>query len=178
MKKHNPTTHIGELLNKTAFGEMMKGNKVGQIIKHSTIFSFWDNIVGARFSKFTKPYSIKYQKLYVSAKSPVVVQELTLYKSKILRNINSYSMPLGLEIKDIVFSYKNFSVTEPETLSQKEDKPVQISTEKVLTGEINSEVEEKIKSNIDKIKFLNEEQKQNFAQKIVSTYKAKNFQEK
>ena len=28
MKKHNPTTHIGELLNKTTFGEMIKGNKI------------------------------------------------------------------------------------------------------------------------------------------------------
>ena len=64
MKKHNPTTHIGELISKTAFGEMAKGNKMGAVIKHSTIFSFWNNIVGAKFAKFTKPYSIKYNKLF------------------------------------------------------------------------------------------------------------------
>ena len=64
MKKNNPTSQIGELLNKTTFGEMIKENKVGQIMKHSTIFSFWNNVVGAKFSKFTKPYAIKFNKLY------------------------------------------------------------------------------------------------------------------
>ena len=178
MKKHNPTTHIGELISKTAFGDMMKGNKMGAIIKHSTIFSFWDNIVGAKFAKFTKPYSIKYNKIYVSAKSPVVVQELNLYKAKILRNINSYAMPLGIEIKDIIFNYKNYSMDTPETLSnQVEDKPVQLSNSEVQSVEISSEVEDKIKANVEKIKFLNDEQKEKFASKIVSTYKVKNLQE-
>ena len=161
MKKHNPTTHIGELISKTAFGDMMKGNKMGAIIKHSTIFSFWDSIVGAKFAKFTKPYSIKYNKIYVSAKSPVIVQELGLYKTKILRNINSYSMPLGLEIKDIIFSYKNYAADVPETLSnQVEDKPVQLSKQEIQSVQISSDVEDKIKSNVEKIKFLNDEQKE------------------
>ena len=35
-----------------------------------------------------------------------------------------------------------------------------------------------IKSNVDKINFLNEEQKEKFAKKIESTYKAKNLQER
>ena len=156
----------------------MKGNKMGAIIKHSTIFSFWDSIVGAKFAKYTKPYSIKYNKIYVSAKSPVIVQELGLYKTKILRNINSYSMPLGLEIKDIIFSYKNYAADVPETLSnQVEDKPVQLSKQEIQSVQISSEVEDKIKSNVEKIKFLNDEQKEKFASKIVSTYKAKNLQE-
>ena len=156
----------------------MKGNKMGAIIKHSTIFSFWDSIVGAKFAKYTKPYSIKYNKIYVSAKSPVIVQELGLYKTKILRNINSYSMPLGLEIKDIIFSYKNYAADVPETLSnQVEDKPVQLSKQEIQSVQISSDVEDKIKSNVEKIKFLNDEQKEKFASKIVSTYKAKNLQE-
>ena len=176
MKKHNPTTHIGELISKTTFGDMIKGSKVGQIIKHSTIFSFWNNIVGAKFANYTKPYSIKFNKLYVSAKSPVIVQELSLYKAKIIRNINSYSMPLGIEIKDVVFSYKNFAVSTPETLKGVEDKPIQLTKSQIDTSKIDKEVEEGIKKNIDKIKFLNEEQKENFSNKIITTYKAKNFQ--
>lgn len=178
MKKYNPTTHIGELISKTAFGDMMKGNKMGAVIKHSTIFSFWNNIVGAKFSKFTKPYSIKYNKLYVSAKSPIIVQELSLYKAKILRNVNSYSMPLGIEITDIVFNYKNYCITTPETLSnQVEDKPVEITKEQLQTVSIDNSLQEQIKKNVDRIKFLNDEQKKNFADKIASTYKAKNLQE-
>ena len=86
-------------------------------------------------------------------------------------------MPLGLEVKDIVFSYKNFAVSTPETLTQQEDKPIQLSKNEVQSVEISSEVEQKIKTNVEKIKFLNSEQKEKFAQKIVSTYKAKNLQE-
>ena len=176
MKKHNSTTHIGELISKTTFGDMMKGSKVGQIIKHSTIFSFWNNIVGAKFANYTKPYSIKFNKLYVSAKSPVIVQELSLYKAKIIRNINSYSMPLGIEIKDVIFSYKNFAASIPETMKGVEDKPIQLTKAQIDTSQIDKKVEEGIKKNIDKIKFLNEEQKENFSNKIITTYKAKNFQ--
>lgn len=179
MKKHNPTTHIGELINKTTFGDMMKGNKMGAIIKHSTIFSFWNNIVGAKFSKFTKPYSIKCNKLYVSAKSPIIVQELSLYKAKILRNINSYSMPLGIEITDIIFNYKNYCASVPETLSkQVEDKPIEITKEQLDKISLDEKVQEEIKKNVDRIKFLNDQQKKNFARKIESTYKAKDLQEK
>ena len=178
MKKFNQTSHIGELLNKTAFGEFMKENKMGQIIKHSTIFSFWDSIVGARFSKFTKPYSIKNQKIYVSANSPVVIQELNLYKTKILRNLNSYSMPLGFEIKDIIFNYKNYCATLPETLSKQiEDKPIEITKQQLESVVLDEDVEKQIKGNVDKINFLNSEQKENFVNKIVSSFKAKNLQE-
>ena len=87
-------------------------------------------------------------------------------------------MPLGLEIKDIIFSYKNYAADVPETLSnQVEDKPVQLSKQEIQSVQISSEVEDKIKSNVEKIKFLNDEQKEKFASKIVSTYKAKNLQE-
>ena len=177
MKKHNPTSHISEILNKTTFGEMMKGNKMGSVIKHSTIFSFWNNIVGAKFSRITKPYAIKYNKLYVSAKSPVVVQELILYKAKIIRNINSYSLPLGIEIKDIVFSYKIFAVSNPITDGQIEDKPIEITQMQIENLKIDNDIKQAIENNVDKIKFLNEEQKARFANKIISTYKVKNLQE-
>ena len=156
----------------------MKGNKMGAIIKHSTIFSFWDNVVGAKFSKFTRPSAIKFNKLYVSAKSPVIVQELNLYKAKILKNINSYSMPLGIEIKDIIFNYKNYCATVPDVLSKTvEDKPVEITHDELNKVSLDKETHDAIKKNVDRIKFLNEEQKENFANKIASTYKAKNLQE-
>lgn len=179
MKKNNQTSHIGELLNKTTFGEMMKDNKIGQIMKYSTIFSFWDSIVGAKFSKFTKPYAIKYNKLYISTKSPIITQELSMYKNKIIKNVNSYSLPLGIEIKDIIFNYKNYTVTLPETLSNKiEDKPIKITNSQLEEITLDDKTKNTIKQNIDKINFLNEEQKKNFAKKIELTYKVKNLQDK
>ena len=58
MKQNNETKSISELLNDSIFNQTSQ-NKLNSVIKQSTIFSFWDNIVGAKFSKFTKPYSIK-----------------------------------------------------------------------------------------------------------------------
>ena len=102
MRQINDTSSIGDLIDTSVFCAK-KNSKINHVVKQSTIFSFWKNVVGQKFVKFTKPYNIKYSKLYVSAKSPVVVQELSLYKAKLIEKINSYSKPLGIEIKDIIF---------------------------------------------------------------------------
>lgn len=177
MKKNNKTETIGALLKSDAFSQIMGKNKLNSIVKYSTIFSFWNNIVGSKFANITKPYSIKAQKLYVSAKSPIVIQELTLYKNKILAKVNSYSKPLGIEIKDIIFNYKNYSASIPDTLQNKEDKPVWFSENELENIDIDVETKEKIQENIEKIKFLNKNQKQNLISKIITNEKAKIMQE-
>jgi len=177
MKKNSKTETIGNLLNSDAFSQMMGKNKLNSVIKYSTIFSFWNNIVGAKFANVTKPYTIKAQKLYVSAKSPIVIQELTLYKSKILIKVNSYSKPLGIEIKDIIFSYKNYCATTPQTLNSKEDKPIWFNKDELKNIEVDKQTQEKIQENIDKIKFLNKTQKENLVSKILAGEKAKKMQE-
>jgi hypothetical protein len=88
-------------------------------------------------------------------------------------------MPLGIEITDIIFNYKNYNMTSPETLSNNvEDKPVEITKTQLEEIELDKKTQEQIKENVDRIKFLNKEQKIAFAKKIESTYKAKNLQEK
>ncbi len=170
MKKNSETRTISDLLNDSIFNQESK-TRLNGVVKQSTVFSFWDNIVGAKFSKYTKPYSIKYQKIYVSVKSPVIAQELGLYKNKILKKVNSYSQPLGLEIKDIVFNYKNFHSSNPVSLGV-EDRPIFLSKEKLQSAKISQTTQEKIKEHIGKIKFLNENQKENLVSKIISTYQA------
>ena len=87
-------------------------------------------------------------------------------------------MPLGIEIKDIIFSYKNYAVSIPETMSNfVEDKPIEITNSQLEKVKINEQVEQKLKANIDKINFLNDEQKDNFSKKIIDTYKAKLIQD-
>lgn len=177
MKKDNKTQTIAQLLKSDAFSKAMGKNKLNSIVKHSTIFSFWTNIVGAKFANITKPYAIKGQKLYVSARSPVIIQELSLYKNKILIKLNSYSKPLGIEIDDIIFSYKNFCASTPSTLNGKEDKPVWFKGEELQNIEVSDETKEKIAQNIEKIKFLNKNQKQNLISKIITNEKAKIMQQ-
>ena len=176
MKKHREikeTNTIGALLNSTIFAQAQKDGKMGAVMKHSTIFSFWNSIVGAKFANFTKPYAIKGTKIYVSAKSPVIVQELNLYKTKIIKNINSYSMPLGIQINDIIFSYKNYAVSSPIENNQIEDKPIEIAKKDLKNIEVDIKTQEEIKKHIQKIDFLNDSQKEKFTDKILSTYQAK-----
>jgi len=167
------------LLHAGVFGESFGANKLSSIIKHSTIFSFWNNVVGAKFSKFTKPYAIKCNKLYVSAKSPVLITELGLYKTKILSKVNSYSKPLGIEIKDIIFSYKNYSMTNPAARNEEtEDKPVEIEKEKLEMLDIEQSKKDEVQKCVSKINSLNEKQKEKLTLQIINNLKAKKLQEK
>lgn len=176
MRQNNKTQTLKELLNSEAFCNSMGKNKLNSVVKQSTVFSFWSNIVGAKFSNITKPTVIKGKKLYVSAKSPVIIQELTLYKTKLIHKINSYSKPLGLEIDDIIFNYKNYSASTPKTLNDREDKPVWYNEGELKDIEIDTKTQEEIEKHIEKINFLNKEQKQKLKSKIITNEKAKIMQ--
>lgn len=169
----NKTATIGELLNISRFSDGINSSKIDLITKHSTIFSFWGDIVGKKFTTFVKPVSIKASKLYVSAKSPVIIQELELYKSKLLKKINSYSRPLGIEIKDIVFNYKNFNETQnqkDETLV--EDKPLMFDEKLINSIVLDDNTIQKIKESVSKISFLDKEKKEKLLNKIIFSKKA------
>lgn len=178
MDKENKTLSIGELISTTAFGKMAKSDKVEHLIKHSVIFSFWKEVVGKRFDKYTKPYKISNSKLYVSAKSPVIAQELSICKNKIMQKLNSYSMPLGIEIKDIIYNYKNYNQQKEKINNEIEDKPFYITLSDIEKQNIDDSLKEKIKAHINKINFLDDKQKETLINKICSTYKAKIIQMK
>lgn len=178
MKRHNKTTSIADLLDSSVFGNVNLKNKMNNVIKHSTIFSFWNNIVGVKFARHTKPYAIKTNKLYVSVKSPAIAQELSLYKLKLLKKINSYSMPLNMEIKDVIFNYKNFSATTPETLVQNEDKPIELEKQEIDNIVLDEKTKEEFKNKIEKLKFLNDSQKNNLLSKLLDAKKAQIIQNK
>lgn len=175
MKKINETKTLSDLLNSTLFSEKPMKEKMNTLIKHSTIFSFWNDVSGKKFASNTIPYAIKSSKLYISAKSPVIIQELTLYKKKLIEKINSYSMPLDIEIKDIVFDYKNYNeiIKQDSNEDLTEDKPIWYDDSK-LNNKDESE-EKLIKENIKKIAFLTEEQKEKLTRKAILSLRAKNL---
>ena len=126
--------------------------------------------MGLKFAKYTKPIKIKLSKLYISAKSPVIVQEINLVKEKILKKANTYANPLGFNLKDLVADYKNYKEKTEEIAS---DEEINFYNKKSLDDiNIKSEYVEEIRQNIDKIKFLSEEQKNKLTEKIINTKKA------
>lgn len=172
MRNINKTEKISDILNTFTFGENnSKGKSLSDTIKQSTIFSFWGDIAGAKFAKYSKPIKIKYSKLYVSAKSPVIVQELNLLKAKILKKVNTYSNALNLKITDIVFDYKNYDDNINEEYG--EDIELDFYDDEILEGiELDKNYELEISKNINKINFLTKEQKQKLISKITNVKKA------
>lgn len=177
LKRDSKTQTLSELIHSSVFSQKDAKNKINSVIKHSTIFSFWENIVGAKFSKFTKPYAIKYNKLYVSAKSPIIIQELNLYKRTVLNKVNSYSRPLGIEITDIIYNYKNYCAQNPITQTNVEDTPVWFEKSEIQNVKIDEEKKEAFAKSIDKINFLSDEQKKRLTEKIIENEQVKALQE-
>lgn len=176
LKRVKETKTIGELISLSTFCDKINSKDITKVAKYSTIFSFWAEIVGKKFESLSRPYSIKASKLFVAAKSPVVIQELTLFKAVLLKKINSYSLPLGIEIKDIVFDYKNFDKNKEIIASDFiEDKPKMIAERELLSIETEKILIEKTKDSIEKLKFLPKDKKEKLLNKIILTYKAKEF---
>ncbi|MBR2068525.1 MAG: DUF721 domain-containing protein [Candidatus Gastranaerophilales bacterium] len=172
MRHIKETNTISELLNTFTFGDnSSKGKSLSDTIKQSTVFSFWEDIIGAKLAKYTKPIKIKYSKLYLSAKSPALVQELNLSKSKILKKINTYSMALGISIKDLVIDYKNYTENSEHEIPQ-DEKLNYYNEESFSDIEIDENYKSEIRNNIEKINFLSENQKEKLINKIYNAKKA------
>ena len=85
---------------------------------------------------------------------------------------------MGLEIKDIIFNYKNYTSTNPLKQDKVEDKPVIIEKSSLNDIELAKENKEQIQKSVDRINFLNENQKQELVNKIAQNQKAKLIQDK
>ncbi len=178
MKRENKTQSIAQMFKSDVFCKLMGQNKLNSVLKHSAIFSFWSAAVGSKFACVTKPYAIKGARLYVSAKSSVISQELSLYKSKILNKLNSYSKPLGIELNDIIYNYKNYSVSVPKMSENIGNLPHMLSIDDLDNIEISQDFKNSIAEKVKKIEFLNQTQKENLISKIITNEKAKIIQKK
>ena len=95
---------LGDIIDQT----LLNNPRYDFAMKCSTLFGFWGQIVGSKFEKFSKPVNLAGGKLSVVCKSPVVVQELTMFKAELLEKTAKFATPLGLQVTDFIFSYKNW----------------------------------------------------------------------
>lgn len=172
MKHINETKSISELLNTFTFGDKPRGKSLSDAVKFSTIVSFWDDIVGSKLAKYTTPTKIKYSKLYISAKNPAIIQEINFKKKKILEKLNSYSQALSITIKDLVLDYKNYTSELKEQNIIPDEKIDYYNIDSLKNIELDENYKNNIKSAIDKIDFLKEDEKNKLIDKICNSKKA------
>lgn len=167
-------TLIGEIIN----GTLADNPRYKFAIKCSTLFSLWEQIVGPKFAKFSKPLNLNYNKLTVVCKNPVVAQELTMFKQDLLKKISKFCEPLNLKITDFVFSYKNWG----EDLEIGEDfvdsNFVEFNSEEINDVEIQQSELDLIFENVQKITFLDNSLKEKYYSDIVNSLKAQKLRAK
>lgn len=97
---------------------VVQNSNLRQGMKRATIFKFWAQVVGKKFEKYSKIEALNLQNiLIVACANAAVSSELTMFKPDILKKINVYSKPLGVEILDINFSHKIWKNERQESLA-------------------------------------------------------------
>lgn len=90
--------------------KIMGGANLKAGMKKSTLFKFWGKIAGKKFEKYSQIDTLTERGgvwvLGVACKNAQVTGELTMFKAQLLKKVNIYANPLGLEISDIHFSHK------------------------------------------------------------------------
>ncbi len=104
-KKTSDFSSLGSIVNDLGNTlNIEKGLKITSLVK------MWPNIVGPRFEKTSKIFSVHenngFDIIIVAVSSSCVSQELIFYKNDIMRKIHKTLAGHRLKIKDIQFSTK------------------------------------------------------------------------
>ena len=95
---------------KTVIDDLSKKLGMEKALKEKAFIDLWPQIVGARFENNSKAYTIihknKQNILVVATSSSVVSQELSMFKSEIIKKIYKYANNFDLKINDIIFNTK------------------------------------------------------------------------
>ena len=94
-------------------GSMMSNPQMKKAITRTNMYNFWEQILPEKFKKKSKPYSmLPGGKMVVACQSPVVAQELSLYKIVLLQKFAPYMKSLNMKVSDIKFDPKKWPAVE------------------------------------------------------------------
>lgn len=90
---------------------MLSSTELKKAVTRNNLYKFWEKIVGKKFSEKSKPYSMMGGGvLIVSCANSMVAQELMLQKPQILEKFKPYLKSLHMNVKDIKFDPKKWSI--------------------------------------------------------------------
>ena len=91
-------------------GSMMSNPQLRKAITRTNLYNFWEKILPEKFKNKSRPYSmLPGGKMVVACQSPVVAQELSLYKIVLLQKFTPYIKSLNMKICDIKFDPKKWT---------------------------------------------------------------------
>lgn len=149
--------------------ELAKKNHWDIYSQKMVLFNLWDEIIGNRFKKTTKPFKIKNTTLIVSTKSVMVSQELEFQKKVIIEKISKFTKNLDIKITDVLFNHLSW-----QNLSNNTSFPQKIERRKYLPFPNEDDIKniklpdnliENIKNSLESSQNLTNEIKQ----KIINT---------
>lgn len=152
-----------------------------QGFKNASIFKFWAKVVGKKFEKYSRAESLNSNGvLIVSCANASVSSELLMFKNDLIRKINQYSKPLGVEIFDINFSHKIWKNEVTQSANLVYPEPIN-PYKKDLTGfnpnniELEASEIQAIKQSIAQNKFASVEQREKMFNAIILDLKIQKF---
>ena len=92
---------------------MLEQKDIKKALTRSNLCKFWAKIVGDKFEKKSKPYSlISGGIMVIACENNIVAQELMLKKTQLLIKFQPYLKSLKMNIKDLNFDAKKWSNDE------------------------------------------------------------------
>lgn len=168
-------TSLGSVMS-----SVLQDSNLKQGVKKASVFKFWPKVVGKKFEKYSRPETINQSNvLLVACANAAVSSELTMFKADILKKINVYSKPLGIEISDINFSHKIWKVSS-QNVSQSYQEPKN-PYKRDLTGfnpddvVLDANEVEAIRKSVENNKFASEEQRKKMFDAIILDLKIQKF---
>ena len=84
MKRNHETNSVKEILS-----SFFNQKQISQGVFNSKVGIAWKNTVGKQFSKYTKDIYLKKNTLYIKVSNPMLKEEISYSKNKIIELINS-----------------------------------------------------------------------------------------
>lgn len=88
---------------------MMDSKELKKAITRSNLYTFWEKIVGKKFSEKSKPFGmIGGGTMIIACANSSIAQELMLQKPQILQKFQPYLKSLHLKVTDLKFDPKKW----------------------------------------------------------------------
>jgi len=151
--------------------ELVKDLRLEKGLKISSFSKLWAKIIGPKFERTSKIFSINElngaDSVNVAVSSSSVAQDLIFYKADILKKLHKVGKNFGFNIKDVSFSTKYWKEEKKEIKQQEKV----LSEEDLEQIQIPYEIISSIEASLSDEGFLDDELKERFFNTIVNDLK-------